>query len=149
MRKALGSKDKDAERSTINAAKEYLNKPHFDITSDPMVQKRITTAQMKLMVKEILKIEMHPIIRCKVEICEQLLEADNVDGCTIMLDSIMERPTASAKEKEAYEMIIHQAHQLAIQLIAEEKVKYQRIRKEQEILIQRQQERFQMQSRGY
>ena len=86
---------------------------------------------MKLMVKEILKLEMHPIIRCKVEICEQLLEADNVDGCTIMLDSIMERPTASDYEKRAYEMIIDQASQLAIQLIAEEKVKYQRIRKEQ------------------
>ena len=43
-------------------------------------------------------------------------------------------------------MIIDQASQLAIQLIAEEKVKYQRIKKEQEILIQRQQERFYQQS---
>ena len=92
---------------------------------------------------------MHPIIRCKVEICEQLLEADNVDACTIMLDSIMERPTSSQAEKRAYEMIIDQASQLAIQLIAEEKVKYQRIRKEQEILIRRQQERFQLQTKGY
>ena len=126
-----------------------MNKPHFDITSDPMVQKRITTAQMKLMVKEILKIDMHPIIRCKVKICDQLLEAENVDACTIMLDSIMERPTASLYERKAYEHIIDQASQLAIQLIAEEKVKYQRIRKEQEVLIRRQQERFQLQTKGF
>jgi hypothetical protein len=51
LKKGLGAKDKDVERHTINAAKEYLNKPHFDITSDPLVQKRIRTAQMKLMVK--------------------------------------------------------------------------------------------------
>lgn len=41
----------------------------------------------------------------------------------------MGRPTASDREKEAYENIIEQANQLAIQLIAEEKVKYQRIKK--------------------
>jgi len=35
----------------LNTAKEYLNKPHFDITSDPMVQKRLMTAQMKLIVR--------------------------------------------------------------------------------------------------
>lgn len=58
----------------------------------------------------------------------------------------MERPTASQRERQAYENIIDQASQLAIQLIAEEKVKYQRIKKEQEILIQKQQERFYMQS---
>ena len=46
----------------------------------------------------------------------------------------MERPTASQRERQAYENIIDQASQLAIQLIAEEKVKYQRIKKEQEIL---------------
>lgn len=62
----------------------------------------------------------------------------------------MERPTASQRERQAYENIIDQASQLAIQLIAEEKVKYQRIKKEQEILIQKQQERFYMQSqRGW
>ena len=69
-----------------------------------------------------------------------------MDSCTILLDRIMERPTASQREVKAYEMIIEQASQLAIQLIAEEKVKYQRIKKEQEILIQKQQERFYMQS---
>lgn len=58
----------------------------------------------------------------------------------------MMRPTASERERQAYEMIIDQASQLAIQLIAEEKVKYQRIKKEQEILIQKQQERFYQQS---
>ena len=58
----------------------------------------------------------------------------------------MERPTASMEEKIAYEQIIDQASQLAIQLIAEEKVKYQRIKKEQEILIRKQHERFNMQS---
>jgi len=56
------------------------------------------------------------------------------------------RPTASERERQAYEMIIDQASQLAIQLIAEEKVKYQRIKKEQEILIQKQHERFYQQS---
>lgn len=61
---------------------------------------------------------MHPIIRCKVKICEELLEAENVDSCTILLDQIMERPTASEEEKKAYEFIIDQASQLAIQLIA-------------------------------
>ena len=74
---------------------------------------------------------MHPIIRCKVKICDELLDADNVDSCTVLLDQIMERPTASEYEKRAYELIIDQASQLAIQLIAEEKVKYQRIKKEQ------------------
>jgi predicted transcriptional regulator len=91
---------------------------------------------------------MHPIIRCKVKICDELLEVENVDSCTIELDKIMGRVTASDTEKMAYENIIEQASQLAIQLIAEEKVKYQRIKKEQEILIQKQQERFHMQSRG-
>lgn len=76
-----------------------MNKPHFDITTDPMVQKRLMTAQMKLIVREIMKLEMHPIIRCKVRICEELLEVDNIDSCSIMLDSIMERSTASQKEK--------------------------------------------------
>jgi hypothetical protein len=94
-----------------------------------MVQKRIRTAQMKLMVKEILKLQMHPIIRCKVKICDELLEAENVDSCTIELDKIMGRATASDVEKAAYDTIIEQASQLAIQLIAEEKVKYQRIKK--------------------
>lgn len=40
-----------------------------------MVQKRLMTAQMKLIVRELLKLEMHPIIRCKVKICEELLDA--------------------------------------------------------------------------
>jgi hypothetical protein len=62
---------------------------------------------------------MHPIIKCKVKICEELLEADNIDSCTIILNDIIERPTSSAKEVECYEMIIEQASQLAIQLIAE------------------------------
>lgn len=43
-------------KNTLNAAKNYMDKPHFDITSDPMVQKRLTTAQMKLMVRQILKL---------------------------------------------------------------------------------------------
>ena len=75
----------------MNTAREYMNKPHFDITSDPMVQKRLMTAQMRLIVKEMLKLDMHPVIRCKVRICEELLEAENIDSCSIMLDKIMER----------------------------------------------------------
>ena len=50
----------------------------------------------------------------------------------------MERETASQWEKEKYENIIDQATQLSIQLIAEEKVKYQRLQKDQETLIQKQ-----------
>lgn len=52
---------------------------------------------------------MHPIIRCKVKICEELLEAENIDSCSIVLNEIMERPTASQAEKDAYEVIIDQA----------------------------------------
>ena len=123
-----------------------MNKPHFDITTDPMVQKRLMTAQMKLIVREMLKLDMHPIIRYKIKICEELLEAENVDSCSVMLDKVMERETASPREKEAYEAIIEQANQLSIQLIAEEKVKYQRLQKDQQTLIQRQHEKAQMQS---
>lgn len=65
-----------------------------------------------------------------------------------MLDSIMERPTASQKEKDAYEIIIEQASQLSIQLIAEEKVKFQRLQKDQETLIKKQHERAMMQSQS-
>lgn len=50
----------------------------------------------------------------------------------------MERETASAREKAAYEQIIDQATQLSIQLIAEEKVKYQRLQRDQATLIQKQ-----------
>lgn len=125
-----------------------MNKPHFDITTDPMVQKRLMTAQMKLIVREIMKLDMHPIIRCKVRICEELLEVDNIDSCSIMLDSIMERSTASQREKDAYELIIEQASQLSIQLIAEEKVKFQRLQKDQETLIKKQHERANMQSQS-
>lgn len=103
-----------------------------------MVQKRLMTAQMKLIVRELLKLDMHPIIKCKVKICEELLEAENIDSCSIMLDKIMERETASQREKKAFEMIIDQATQLSIQLIAEEKVKYQRLQRDQATLIQRQ-----------
>lgn len=71
LEKAFSKKeDKDEYKNTLNAAKEYMNKPHFDITTDPMVQKRLMTAQMKLIVREIMKLDMHPIIRCKVRICE-------------------------------------------------------------------------------
>jgi hypothetical protein len=48
-----------------------------------------------------------------------------------MLDKIMERETASQREKEAYEAIIEMAGQLSIQLIAEEKVKYQQMQRDQ------------------
>jgi hypothetical protein len=89
--RALNSDDKEGNRETLNTAKEYMNKPHFDITSDPMVQKRLMTAQMRLIVKEMLKLDMHPVIRCKVKICEELLEAENIDSCSIILDKIMER----------------------------------------------------------
>lgn len=65
-----------------------------------------------------------------------------------MLDSIMERPTASQREKDAYEVIIEQASQLSIQLIAEEKVKFQRLQKDQETLIKKQHERVMMQSQS-
>jgi hypothetical protein len=41
-------------------------------------------------------------------------------------------------------MIIEMATQLSIQLIAEEKVKYQRLQKDQATLIQKQNERAQM-----
>ena len=94
---------------------------------------------------------MHPIIRCKIKICEELLEAENIDSCSIILDKIMERETASQREKEAYAVIIDQATQLSIQLIAEEKVKYQRLQKDQQTLIQKQHERAQnqQQSRFY
>jgi hypothetical protein len=145
LRKALNNTDDREEyRNALSTAKEYLNKPHFDITTDPMVQKRLMTAQMKLIVKEILKLNMHPIIKCKVRICEELLEAENIDSCSIVLNEIMERETASQVEKEAYEVIIDQATQLSIQLIAEEKVKFQRLQKDQEILIRKQHERAQM-----
>ena len=50
----------------------------------------------------------------------------------------MERETASQREKEIYGIIIDQATQLSIQLIAEEKVKYQRLQKDQQTLIQKQ-----------
>jgi hypothetical protein len=93
-----------------------------------------------------MKLDMHPIIRCKVKICEELLEADNIDACSIMLDSIMERQTASQREKDAYEVIIEQASQLSIQLIAEEKVKFQRLQRDQETLIKKQHERAMNQS---
>jgi len=83
-----------------------------------MVQKRLMTAQMKLIVRELLRLDMHPIIRCKIKICEELLEAGNIDSCSIMLDKIMERETASQAEKESYAIIIDQATQLSIQLIA-------------------------------
>jgi hypothetical protein len=43
--------DTQAYKNTIEQAKEYADKPHFDITTDPMVQKRITTAQLKLMTR--------------------------------------------------------------------------------------------------
>lgn len=56
-----------------------------------MVQKRLMTAQMRLIVRELLKLDMHPVIRCKVKICEELLEVENIDSCSIMLDKIMER----------------------------------------------------------
>ena len=57
----------------------------------------------------------------------------------------MERETASPRERESYEVIIDLATQLSIQLIAEEKVKYQRLQKDQETLIQKQHERAHMQ----
>jgi hypothetical protein len=148
LRRGLNSTDKVESRNNLSTAKEYLNKPHFDITSDPMVQKRLMTAQMKLIVREMLKLDMHPIIRCKVKICEELLEVDNIDSCSIILDKIMERETASQMEKKAYEKIIDMATQLSIQLIAEEKVKYQRLQKDQATLIQKQHERAQMQGQS-
>lgn len=74
---------------------------------------------------------MHPIIRCKFKVCEELLEAENLDSSSIILNDLMERTTASQSEQQTYELVIEQAGQLAIQLIAEEKVKYQRMQKDQ------------------
>lgn len=52
LKKALNkTDDTQAYKNTLEQAKEYLDKPHFDITTDPMVQKRITTAQLKLMAR--------------------------------------------------------------------------------------------------
>ena len=78
-----------------------------------------------------MKLNCHQIIKCKVKICEELLEAENITACAIMLDKIMERETASQREKDAYEAIIEMAGQLSIQLIAEEKVKYQQMQRDQ------------------
>lgn len=150
LRKALNNtEDKEISKNALSTAKEYLNKPHFDLTTDPMVQKRLMTAQMKLIVREILKLKVHPVIRCKVKICEDLLEVENIDSCSIMLNSIMERESASMTEKSAYEDIIEMATQLSIQLITEEKVKFQRLQKDQEILIRKQHERAQVQQQGH
>ena len=66
-----------------------------------------------------------------MRICDELLEADNTDSCAIMLNDIMERETIGEKEMAEYENIIEQASQLSIQLIAEEKVRIQRLQKEQ------------------
>lgn len=94
-----------------------------------------------MIVKELLKLELHPIIKCKIRICNELLEAENTDSCAIMLNSVMERPTASQEEKELYDEIIEQASNLSIQLIAEEKMRIQRLQKEQEIMMEKQKER--------
>lgn len=91
---------------------------------------------------------MHPIIKCKVQICKELIEAENINACAIILDEIMERPTASQREKDAYEKIINMAYDLSMQIIAEEKVKYQKMQKDQEMLIKKQFERAQ-QSKGF
>lgn len=40
---------------------------------------------------------MHPIIRCKVQIAQQLLEADNMNSAAVILDEIMLRSTASQR----------------------------------------------------
>jgi hypothetical protein len=41
------------------------------------------------MTKELLKMEMHPIIKCKVQICKELLEADNINAAAVILDQIL------------------------------------------------------------
>jgi hypothetical protein len=60
----------------------------------------------------------------------------------------LERPTASQKEKAQYEYIIDQAGNLSMQILAEEKMKYQKMQKDQEMLLRRQMERAQ-QAKGY
>lgn len=50
-----------------------MNKQHYDLTSDPAIERNIQTQQLKLMAREILKLDMHQIIRCKVQIAQQLL----------------------------------------------------------------------------
>ena len=61
LTKALASTrpdEEDAEgyKNGLETAKQYIDQPHFDITTDPIIQKRITTAQLKLIVKEMLKL---------------------------------------------------------------------------------------------
>lgn len=92
--------------------------------------------------------DMHPILKCKVQICKELLEADNINAAAVILDQILERPTASQKEKAHYEYIIQQAGNLSIQIVTEEKMKYQKMQKDQEMLLRRQMERAQ-QAKGY
>lgn len=66
-----------------------MNKQHYDLTSDPAIERNIQTQQLKLMAREILKLDMHQIIRCKVQIAQQLLEADNINAAAVILDQIM------------------------------------------------------------
>jgi hypothetical protein len=65
------------------------------------------------------------------------------------MNEIIERPTASQYEVQSYERVIEQAGQLAFQLIAEEKVKYQKMQKDQEMLLRRQYERGMYQEQDF
>jgi hypothetical protein len=66
----------------------------------------------------------------------------------VILDQILERPTASQKEKAHYAYIIDKAGDLSSQILTEEKMKYQKMQKDQEMLLRRQMERVQ-QAKGY
>ena len=63
--------------------------------------------------------ELHPILKCKVQICKELLDADNINAAAVILDQILERPSATQKEKAHYEYIIDQAGNLSMQILAE------------------------------
>lgn len=43
--------------------------------------------------------DVNPIIMCKIRIAHELLEAENIDACSIILDQLVGRPTASQAEK--------------------------------------------------
>jgi hypothetical protein len=52
LEKIFNTKDyMDEYKNALTTARLYMNKPHFDITSDPMVQKRLMAAQMKIIVR--------------------------------------------------------------------------------------------------
>ncbi|KAL4446923.1 hypothetical protein ABPG74_014895 [Tetrahymena malaccensis] len=83
----------------------------------PEQKKNITIAQLQHMLYEMNKMKLQPEHATMVNRASEILQAQNIPGCSQLLNEIINRPECPLDEKRQFETIINDAQQLALNLM--------------------------------